>query len=168
MHDVSPLKFRIVHIRTLGVVTCTLFVAMAIHAAPLQPSIPTIQFTFSATAFGTVLERWQPAGIERFRWHFAIDFPFLMAYGLYGYLLAMRIPGALKVRYFSKHALSCTAVVAALLDATENAMHLSFISTAARWPDWLYAVAGVVSTLKWLLIGLFGVGYVYSRLRTAG
>jgi len=71
---------RIVQLRILGSFTALLFLAMVIHAAPLKPSIPTIHFTFSEASFNSILAQWQPAGVARFKWHFAIDFPAAIAW----------------------------------------------------------------------------------------
>src|SRR5574340_1156777 len=79
---------RTVHV--LAAASALLFVAMARYTSPLDPSIPAIQFTFTESAFRSILNAWQPADVARFKAHFAIDFPFLACYGALGLHLTRR------------------------------------------------------------------------------
>jgi hypothetical protein len=154
-------------IRIVGVAAAVLFVTMAIHAAPLQPSIPRIQFTFSEASFNSILAQWRPDGVSRFTWHFAIDFPFLVSYGIFGYLLARN--RSLQAGDFGWPSVlvAWALPVAAVLDAAENALHLSFVLAAAGLPAWLYPLAGGVATAKWVLIVAFAAELIFSRVRNA-
>lgn len=148
-----------------GLISLALFAAMAIHSAPLTPSIPAIQFTYDEAAFKAVLAQWGPDGIARFRKHFFIDFPFLISYGIFGYRLAKfglrpGKPGAL-----AKSLLTWALPAAALLDAAENALHLSFIAEGANPMAGAYLLAGLVATGKWVLIAFFVVGFIRARRR---
>jgi len=151
--------------RLVGIVAAVLFVAMAIQAAPLQPSIPTIQFTFSEASFKSVLAQWGPSGISRFKWHFAIDFPFLLSYGLFGRLLGQdRVLRRTDSRS-RRMLLVWSLPIAAVLDGGENMLHLSFVFAAVTLPAWLYLTAGVIATAKWGLIVVFVVGSAFPRIR---
>lgn len=104
----------------LVVLTLLLFILMAVYTSPLIPSIPELQFTYSKHAFKAVLAHWQASGLTRFKAHFLIDFPFLVAYGLLGFLLSTRTS---LLRFFSqrvKSLLIWMLPAAALADAVEN------------------------------------------------
>src|SRR5512139_1738067 len=140
-------------VRALAAASALLFVAMARYTSPLDPSIPAIQFTFTESAFRSILNAWQPADVARFKAHFAIDFPFLACYGALGLHLTRRTG---LFRSFSPRAKSLLAVslpVAAAADAFENALHLYFLYGTA--PQALYFAAGVAASVKWLLIVTF-------------
>ena len=167
MRNGSPKMSRIVPLRILGTATAMLFVAMAIHAAPLEPSIPTIHFSFSEASFKSVLAQWQPAGVARFKRHFTIDFPFLVSYGFFGYLLSQHISLTLGLSTLARSLLSWALPSAAVMDAAENLLHLSFVYAATAMPAALYFVAGVVATFKWTLIVAFAIGAGYVGVRNA-
>jgi hypothetical protein len=151
--------------RAMGMVTALLFLAMAVHAAPLDPSIPAIQFCFSEACFNAVLAQWQPGGIERFKGHFLIDFPFLVSYGAFGYVFAQHVLRGLGWATSVKRLLTWTLPFAALMDGAENVLHLSFVYAASTLPATLYVLAGVLATIKWALIAVFAicVGCVLAR-----
>lgn len=140
-----------------GALSLLLFIAMVVHSAPLSPSIPALQFTFTPAAFQAILAHWGPAGVARFKSHFVIDFPFLLSYGVFGYLYARqsKLLACLSAR--PRHLLSWTLPGAALLDAGENLLHLHLL-TAPTEPPALYLLAGLVASLKWTAIAAFIVG----------
>ena len=148
-----------------GIVSALLFVLMALHATPLQPSIPLLQFCFSEACFNEVLAQWQAAGIERFKEHFWIDFPFLVSYGIFGHLLARQRFGVPSPLATGRWRLALALPLAAVLDAAENALHLGFVHAPAAFPELSYAVAGVLATGKWLLIVAFVIGGVRALWR---
>ena len=151
-------------LKLAAIVTALLFLAMAMHAAPLHPPIPAIQFTYSEGAFHAVLAQWQADGVARFARHFAIDFPFLVSYGLFGYLFAVHwLRGAERSAFFRSAAV-WGLPAAALMDAAENLFHLYFIHASAAVPAPLYFVAGLVATLKWLLIAVFVVAVILAKV----
>ena len=150
---------RGVLLRIFGVATVVLFLAMAIHAFPLQPAVPAIQFTYSEASFRAVLEQWQPQGIQRFRAHFFIDFPFLATYAIFGYLLAARLLKSGRSPVGWRPWFPWLLPGAAAMDAVENLLHLYLISGAAA-PSFLYMLAGVVATVKWLLFAAFVLGVI--------
>lgn len=138
-----------------GLLSATLFVVMATHAAALHPSVVALQFTYDRAAFGAILQQWQAAGIAHFLAHFRIDFPFLAAYGGFGYLLGSRTPIAAKAGTAGRRFLVWGLPWAALADALENLLHLALVRNFATAPDWLFAAAGLVATAKWLLIAAY-------------
>jgi len=153
---------RMTAIRILGCASVVLFIAMAAQSSALVPSIPVIQFTFSEVSFNAILAQWGPRGVERFKWHFVVDYPFLVSYGSFGYLLSRHIRHGDDTNTDSV-VITRALPFAAFCDAAENGLHLYFLH-AANIPAVPYFVAGCVSTLKWALIGVGVVGIAY-RLR---
>jgi Ni,Fe-hydrogenase I cytochrome b subunit len=139
----------------LAAATTLLFAAMALYTSPLEPSIPAIQFTFTESAFNSVLNAWSPADVTRFKTHFAIDFPFLACYGALGYLLSTRTGLFRNVAQRTKSLLAVSLPVAAAADAIENALHLYFLYGPAPVAQALYCAAGVAASIKWVLIVIF-------------
>lgn len=154
-------------VASLAVVSALLFVAMAIHSAPLDPSIPVLQLSFSEAAFRAVLEAWQGAGVARFKAHFAFDFPLLLSYGALGFALATRTrllhACAPKRRVLLALALPC----AALADAGENLIHLHLAFGAGPFLPAHYVLACSLASAKWTLIALFVACAVVSLCRAA-
>ena len=165
---VSPQVPRIVLLRILGIFTALLFVAMVLHAAPLTPSIPTIHFTFSEASFNAVLAQWQPTGVARFKRHFTFDFPFLVSYGFFGYLLCKHTSLTSGLSTSVKSLLTWALPFAAVMDAVENLLHLTFIYAGKGIPAAFYFVAGIAATFKWAVIVAFVIGAGYTRIRNAG
>jgi hypothetical protein len=152
-------------LKILGIVTGLLFVSMVTQSASLEPSIPTIQFSFSEASFKSIIAQWQSPGVARFKTHFAFDFPFLLSYGVFGYALAAytALTGALPA--ILRSPFTWALPVAALMDASENLLHLYFVQAATVTFQGLYFVAGVVATFKWLLIAAFVIGVLYASVR---
>lgn len=146
-----------------GALTLLLFVIMVIHSAPLSPSIPAIQFTYNEASFKAVLIQWGALGVERFRNHFFIDFPFLASYGIFGYLLAKHSAPTDKHNKPVRAFLAWALPGAAVLDACENLLHLCFIADGANPMAGAYLLAGVVATGKWILIVAFVTSFCYIR-----
>ena len=139
---------------------------MAIYTHRLTPCIPAIQLTFSETAFKAILADWQSAGTyDRFKTHFALDFPFLVSYGVLGFLVSTRTRLFQNFSRPVKSLLSYALPVAAVADAIENLMHLHFLSGAETFIPAQYLVAGVVASTKWLLILAFVCSALYACCR---
>lgn len=138
-----------------GVITAGLFIAMATYTSPLRPSIPQLQLTFNPFDFNAIIAAWPADGIDRFRTHFAIDFPFLVCYGSLGYLICVRT--SLFARFSDKSRILLTRCLpcAAGFDVIENLLHLYLVSGATFVPQAMYKLAGTVAAIKWLLIGVF-------------
>lgn len=159
---------RIVLLRIVGCFTALLFVAMVIQSAPLKPSIPMIHFTFSEASFNSILAQWGPTGVARFKWHFAIDFPFLISYGSFGYLLCKHTSLTLGLPKLTKALFTWALPFAAVMDAMENLLHLTFIYAGKGIPAAFYFMAGTVATCKWAVIVAFVIGAGYTKVRNAG
>ena len=151
-------------LRFFGIAAVLLFLAMAIHAFPLDPPVPAIQFTYSEPSFRAVLEQWQPDGIRRFRMHFFIDFPFLVTYAVFGYLLAAHLSASGRSLAGWRQLLPWLLPGAAAMDAVETLLHLYLVGGTAV-PSFLYTVAGVVATVKWMLIAAFVLGVAYTVVK---
>jgi hypothetical protein len=158
---------RIVQLRILGSVMVLLFITMVIHGSSLKPAIPVIHFTFSEASFNAVLAQWQPIGVARFKWHFTIDFPFLVSYGFFGYMLCKHTSLTLGLSTLAKSLLTWALPFAAVMDAVENLLHLIFINGGNGIPAAFYFIAGTVATLKWTVIVAFVIGAGYTRFRNA-
>jgi len=146
------------------VITAVLFIAMAGVVSPLRPSVPALQFTFSEAAFNSVIAAWPPDGIERFRTHLVIDFAFLVSYGVLGWLLSVRTRLFAQWSPAAKMRMAVCLPFAAGADAIENLLHFFLVSGAGTTPSLIYLLAGIVATLKWLLIAIFMINAAWSLL----
>jgi hypothetical protein len=151
----------------LAAASALLFMAMVIYTWPLDPSIPAIQFTFTEAAFNNTLNGWQPAEFARFKYHFAIDFPFLLCYGALGYFITMRTPLFRIFKAHTKTLIAALLPVAAGADAIENALHLFFVSATGPLPPTLYMAAGLAASTKWGLIVAFFACSTYALRKNA-
>jgi hypothetical protein len=145
-----------------GIAAVAFFLAMVWITAPLAPSGLALQFTFDEETFKAILTGWKPVGVARFRAHFLFDFPFLASYGCFGYLLACRSNLFARYGAAARMRLASLLPVAALLDATENLLHLYLLDVQKAAPA-LYALAGGVATAKWMLVVVF-VGIALAAL----
>jgi hypothetical protein len=160
----TPRRGPQLSVRVAGAAALLLFALMVAQSAPLTPPVPALQFCFTEAAFRAVTDQWQTAGLDRFSGHLAIDFPFLLAYGTWGYLLATR------TRLFAglaagRRLLPWLLPVAAGLDALENLLHLHLIQSGEAVPGILFPLAGSVAAGKWLLIGGFAAASLLARAR---
>jgi hypothetical protein len=144
-----------------GALALGLFVAMAVHSAPLSPGIPALQLTFNEAAFKAILAQWGPDGVDLFRRHFRIDFAVLASYGLFGYLFVRYGCLFRQLDRATRRLSGWIMPAAATLDAIENLLHLQLISEPATHAPALYLAAGLVAITKWLLIANFMAGTLY-------
>ena len=144
-------------VRVPALVSLLLFVAMTVTTWPLTPGIPAIQFTFTEPAFRAVLAQWTPSGVALFKAHFLMDFPFLLSYAALGQQLATRTTLFARLPTSARMRLALTLPLAAVADAAENCLHLFLLCGDGPFARWLYAGAGAVASVKWLLIGVFVV-----------
>jgi hypothetical protein len=149
-----------------GSLALLLFLAMVVFTLPLRPGIPCLQLTYSEAAFKAILVQWGPHGMARFRTHFAIDFPVLASYGLFGYLL-----GSWSSLFTAQAATLRRLIIwmlptAAGMDAAENLFHLYLISGAPEIPEALYLAAGSIASIKWLLIVIFVTSTAYCWIKS--
>ncbi|MBL8428578.1 MAG: hypothetical protein JNJ95_01625 [Dechloromonas sp.] len=154
-------KYATTQLWFFGTLALGLFVAMVWHSWSLSPGIPALQLTFDERSFKTILAQWGPDGIGLFRQHFLIDFPVLLSYGAFGYLLARDSILFRPLDTWTRVLYGWAMPAAAALDAIENLLHLRLISEAATHAPALYLIGGVVATGKWLLIANFMAGTLY-------
>jgi hypothetical protein len=145
-----------------GLTALTLLAGLGLYLAPLKPDLVALQFAFSPERFGLILVQWGPEGVALFRSHLPIDGILLLCYGAFGYLLAMR------TRIFSNQSkttirwLALLMPLAALADSGENLLHWLLTGSQAQMPTWVYALAGLCASLKWVGLVLFTVATVWA------
>jgi hypothetical protein len=151
-----------------GIASLILFAGLAWYLAPLEPGVLALQFAFTPRAFAQVVHAWSPEHLIRYRSHLPFDFLLLACYGTFGYLLASRS------RLFARYTRSIrTAAVlalplAAVFDATENALHW-WLTEIPRFGVVLpYLVSATCSTLKWALLVGFAIAVVHALARAEG
>jgi hypothetical protein len=142
-----------------------LFIGMALYLLPLEPSIVSLQFSFTESDFKWILGRWQTAGVCRFKAHFAADFPFLVCYGLFGYVLVARTNTLNAVAPRLKSLLIWTMPAAAMADIFENILQLRLLDIKIGLSPIWYAALGAAATVKWLLLVLFVLTLLFSRFK---
>lgn len=155
-------------IRIIGMVSVLLFAAMAIYTSSLEPSIPAIQLTFTEKGFRSILNGWTPSQLEIFKRHFLIDYPFLVCYGLLGYVISRRTSLFAKFCPRTRVLLSYSLPIASVADATENSLHLLFIYGTGPFSQGQYFAAGAAASTKWVLVVVFVCCAAYAKSKTAG
>lgn len=141
----------------IGLVGLVTFCGIAWYLAPLTPNVVALQFSFTPAKFGFVIHSWSAEHLARYRAHFVADFLLLLCYGAFGYLCATRtrvfatLPAWLQ--WSSKWALP----LAALFDATENALHLWLTEVPRFGYRVVYFVAASCSVAKWALLFSFAL-----------
>jgi hypothetical protein len=148
-----------------GFVTVVLFVGLAWYLAPLNPSILALQFAFTPQAFGTIIHTWPAEHLARYRGHLPFDCLLLLVYGSFGYLLATRSKVFASVSPAIRQFASWALPVAAIGDATENALHWWLTEVPRFGVPVPYAAAAVAATLKWAFVCSFGALTAYALLR---
>jgi hypothetical protein len=148
-----------------GVAALLLFAGLAWYLAPLQPGVLALQLAFTPRAFAQVVHAWPPEHLLRYRSHLPVDCLLLASYGTFGYLLASR--SGLFVQYSRPFRIAATWALplAAICDATENALHW-WLTTMPRFGVvWPYFVSATPSTLKWALLFGFAVAVIHALTR---
>lgn len=135
-----------------GLAALGLMAGIAWYLAPLDPDILTLQLAFTPRAFGEVVHAWSAEQLLRFRAHLPVDCLLLLSYGAFGVLLASRtavfaaLPPAL--RRWARWALP----LAAVFDATENALHAWLTEVPRFGVPLIYPLAASCASVKWLLL----------------
>jgi hypothetical protein len=135
-----------------GLAALGLAAAIGWYVAPLEPGVVVLQFAYTPRSFGNVIHFWSAEQLFRFRAHLGADYALLLSYGAFGYLLASRsrlfhaLPPALG--RWATWALP----LAALFDATENALHWWLTEVPRFGVPLPYLVAAACAALKWLLL----------------
>jgi hypothetical protein len=147
-----------------------------------------LQFAASRAEAQAVLRSWEsrcvPAGAgsaqaaagdqaadtcrRRAHWTLALDFPFMVAYSTFLWMLCRRVPGASGVPRALRSGASFAAPLAGLADASENVAHWMFLEVGADGLNpalfaWGHYSAGV----KWTLIAAIAACLVLAGSRAA-
>jgi hypothetical protein len=151
-----------------GVATLLLFAGLAWYLAPLQPGVLALQLAFTPRAFAQVVHAWPPEHLLRYRSHLPVDCLLLASYGTFGYLLASR--SALFAQYSRSFRIAAAWVLplAAIFDATENALHWWLTAVPRFGVVWPYVVSATSSTLKWALLFAFAIAVIRALTRAGG
>lgn len=133
-----------------GLASLALLIGLGVYLAPLQPNLVALQFTFTPAAFAAVLAAWQPPGVALFRSHLPIDGLLLLSYGMFGCVLTKTTAVFGGFSAAARHKLALLLPLAAFADAGENLLHWLLTAPHAHFVSWIYALAGVFASLKWL------------------
>jgi hypothetical protein len=145
-----------------GFLSLALFAGLAWYLWPLTPGVVALQLTFTPGAFGSIVHQWSPQALLRYQRHLPFDCVLLVAYGVFGYLLArhrsiLRALSPAEARWAP-----WVLPAGAVLDALENGLH----AWLTAWPHvdaaWVggtlvHAAAGGFSTAKWACLIAFGL-----------
>ena len=159
----SPKRLTILAIISLVIFFISYFTMNYFHSLANDPvtNIFETQLSFSAEFM-----RWQYAsmgeGIEYYRWVAITDYGFMVGYGLLIFCLALKIS-----RKFAIHSkprdigsvMALFGLVAAGLDAIENAFILAMLSDPTGFPDFLAIAHSSFALVKWTL-GFIAVLYI--------
>lgn len=141
----------------LGLAAVTLFGAIALMLAPLEPGVLALQFAATPHAFGAVVHAWGEDGVARYRAHLPWDFALLVAYGAFGWVLAHRTALFAGWRARERRLAAALLPAAALADAVENLLHL-WLTAAPRFDAAeVYALAAAAAGLKWCALLAFAL-----------
>lgn len=145
-----------------GLSALALLVGLGLYLAPLKPNLVALQFAFSPESFGLILVQWGSEGVALFRSHLPIDGILLLCYGTFGYLLAIRTRIFSNQSKATSHWLALLMPLSALADSGENLLHWLLTSSQVQMPSWVYALAGVFASLKWVGLVLFTAATVWA------
>ena len=148
-----------------GLLSLALLIGLGVYLLPLQPSLVTLQFTFTPQAFDAVLLAWQTTGVALFRNHLWVDYGLLAAYGVFGYVLSTRTGIFSNSSALSRRVAPWLMPLAAVSDFMENSLHLFLTASAAPATPLLYALAGSSATLKFLAMFAFAVVVARARFK---
>lgn len=145
-----------------GLAALVLAAGIAAWLAPLRPNVLVLQFAFTPRVFGEVIHAWPPEHLQRFRAHLPVDGLLLLAYGAFGWLLAMR------TRLFAQRsgllrAWAARALpAAAAADAVENLLHWWLTAQPRFGMAPAYLLAAGCATLKWQLLLAWAMTVLYA------
>ncbi len=137
-----------------GVLAAVLFSGVFIYLWPLRPGGIALQFAWQPQTFGGIIHLWSDADLARYRSHFPVDGLTLIAYGLFGWLLATRTTVFAALAPSAQAFARLCLPLAAAFDAAENAFH-GWLTEMPRFDTpGTYLMSTTCSALKWgLLIG---------------
>ncbi|MDE2416710.1 MAG: hypothetical protein KGN32_02800 [Burkholderiales bacterium] len=150
---------------TWGLVSLALLIGLGVYLAPLQPNLVALQLTFTPAAFAAVLAAWQPQGVALFRSHLPVDGLLLLSYAMFGYLLVGNSTVFARFSGAARWKLALVLPLAACADAAENLLHWWLTAPDASAAAWIYTLAGVCASLKWLCLLAFAAVVVWAWLQ---
>lgn len=138
----------------------------AIHLLPMPATCEILNLQLASTpdAFGSIHSQWTADQQQAFADHFPLDFLFIAAYALSGYLWAgsrlfAGLPAALVA--LARWALP----VAGVLDVGENVLEMYLLYLLKQLPDLpatVVMLAASCARLKWVLTGVFALVLMYA------
>lgn len=147
-----------------GSVAVVLFAGLAWFLAPLNPGVLALQFAFTPLAFDTIIQAWPAEHLARYRLHLPFDCLLLLAYGSFGHLLATRSSLFARLGPTIRRLATWALPMAALGDATENALHAWLTQMPRLGAAVPHAAAASAATLKWALVCGFGALVAHALL----
>jgi hypothetical protein len=149
-----------------GVSAAVLFAGITWYLAPLNPSILSLQLSFSPRKFGEVIHAWGPEGLERYRQHLPYDLALLLAYGVFGYMLATHTRVLASLSPAVGRSVKWLLPLAAAFDVVEDTLHWWLTASPRFGIPELYALSAGASLCKWVLLVGFGTLLAYALART--
>ncbi len=148
-----------------GVLAAVLFGGVFIYLWPLRPGVIALQFAWHPQTFGGIIHLWSDADLARYRSHLPVDGVTLLAYGVFGWLLATRTAVFAACAPSTQAFARLCLPLAAVFDAAENAFHWWLTEVPRFDTPVTYLASSACSALKWgLLIG-FGVLVLWALAR---
>lgn len=137
----------------LGWITFMLGITLYFILHKVSPSILKLQFTFNEKAFQAIVGQWTDDDKAKINSHFLLDYAFLVAYGSFGYFLALNL-------IQSSGLIASVALfvmpIATICDVIENLLHQKLLSAGqVSLSSKLFFAAGLFASLKWLLIASY-------------
>ncbi len=151
-----------------GIAALALFTGLAWTLAPLEPGIISLQFAFTPGSFAAVVDAWPAGHLARYRAHLPVDCLLLACYGSFGYLLAQRSTLLARCSPAVCVAARWALPLAAVFDATENALHWWLIEAPRSAATFPYALSAACSGLKWALLLGYAIAVVHALTRAGG
>lgn len=136
---------------------------LAIFQLPMPSSgeVVSLQLAFTPDTFGSIYSQWTPEETKAFADHFPLDFLFIAAYALAGYVWAgtWLLPVALLP--LARWVLP----VAGVLDVGENLLEMYLLQQLPDLPATAVMLAATCACLKWVGTGVFVLllGYALGR-----
>ncbi|SEA38699.1 hypothetical protein SAMN05660964_01465 [Thiothrix caldifontis] len=142
----------------------TLLVVIKLPPMPSTSEVMSLQLASTPDAFCCILNQWEKDQQDAFADHFPLDFLFIAAYALSGYLWAGSSlfagwPDALVA--LARWALP----VAGVLDVGENVLEMYLLYLLKQLPDLpatVVMLAASCARLKWVLTGVFALVLMYA------
>ena len=140
-----------------GVLAASMWLVMAWQLRVLTPGPVALQLTWDAETFGRIIHLWSPEDLALYRRFLLVDYAVLLAYGVFGWLLATRTRLFASLSSGAQRLARLCLPLAAALDALENAFH-GWLTEMPRFDaDLIYQLSALCAALKWSLILGFGV-----------